>query len=176
VVYYVNHGKYCDKVSAIVLLGPADSFGSHRLHNGKDNTGVRASVENNLRIAESLVKEGCGDAFLSRNAYGSHRGIMPKSAESFLNFLGKESKLVEGLPFVQGKLESYAKIRVPILAVIGDKEEYTGLTIDSALELMRRENKLTETVKFKGCDHDFQGKEHELTDVVLEFITRINAK
>ncbi len=169
VVYYMNHGKHADKITFIVLLAPSDSYGSHRVLDGKINP-RSVHVEKLLKESGGLIEHGHGDTFLPRDAYGSHDGIMPKSAESFVNFLGPESKLLDALPFATGKLSAYAKINVPILVVIGDGEEYTAIPIKNALELMRRENKNTETHQIKNCDHDFQEKEIILADIVLKFI------
>ena len=170
VAYYMSHGKYADKVVALVLLAPADSYGSHRILEGKDNTKIRENIESLLKESEDLIREGKGDVFLPRDTYGSHSGIMPKTPSSLVNFLGPKSKLLDALPLATGKLEAYRKINVPILVVIGDQEEYTALTTKDALVLMKKENELTEAVELKGCDHDFQGCEDELTKAVLNFI------
>ena len=168
-VYYMSNGKYVDKVTSVVLLAPSDSYGSHRMLNGERNPRF-AHVEKLLKESENLIAQDRGDTFLPRDAYGSHDGIMPKSAESFADFLGSQSKLLGALPFATGKLSEYAKINVPILVVIGDQEEYTAISIKDALELMEKENKNTEVHQIKNCDHDFQEKEKELTDIVLSFI------
>lgn len=169
VVYYMNNGKYADRVSVVVLLAPADSFGSHRLHEGKINPrGIE--VEELLKESERLIKAGRGEEFLPRNAYGSHEGIMPKSAESFVNFLGPKSKLLNALPFVTKRLEAYSNIKVPVLVVIGDQSEYTGLTIEDTLDLMRKENKNTVAIQLKDCDHDFRGKAEELAKIIVDFL------
>ena len=142
IVYYMNNGKYADKINSIVLLGPADSFGSHRMLDGRPNPRAH-EVESLLKTSEDLVRDGNGAEFLSRNAYGSHDGIMPKSAESFTNFLGSTSKLLDALPFAQRKLNEYSKIKIPILVVIGDKSEYTAIPIQEALDLMKQEEGLS---------------------------------
>lgn len=169
VVYYMGHGKYKDNINAIVLLAPSDSYGSHRTLDGEVNHRI-THIEQLIKESEGLVKQGLGETFLPRDSYGSHEGIMPKSACSFLNFLGSKSELLKALPFNTEKLETYSKITVPILVVIGDGEEYTAIPIIEALELMRRENKNTRTAQFQNCDHDFQGKETELAELVSGFI------
>lgn len=171
VVYYATNGKYADKVNAIILFAPADSYGSHRVHEGRPNPRAQ-EIETLLEKSQKLIAEGKGNEFLPRHAYGSHEGIMPKSAESFVNFLGPDSKVLNALPLATEKLETFSKIKVPILAVIGDQNEYTALTTTNALELMRRENPLTETIQIRDCDHDFQGKEEELAEIVLKFLKR----
>lgn len=169
VVYYLSNGSHIEKVSGVVLLAPADSFGSHRMHEGMSNPRSQ-EVETLLKQSRELFDSGSADRFLTRYAYGSHEGIMPKSAESFFNFLGPDSKLQEALPFSSGKLESYSKIQVPILVVIGNQFEYTGVKTDVALRLMQKENKKTQIVKLTNCDHDFTGCEEVLANSVLNFI------
>lgn len=169
VVYYMGHGKYADRVISVILLAPSDSYGSHHMLEGKINLRL-AQVEKLLKESENLIEQGRSDTFLPRDAYGSHNGIMPKSAESFVDFLGPKTKLLDALPFATGRLSSYAKIQVPILVVIGDEKEYTAIPIKNALELMREENKNTEIHQIKNCDHDFQEKEEELASIVLKFI------
>lgn len=154
VVYYMNNGKYRKRISAIILLAPADSF---------------AEQHNFLKKAEKLIKLGKSRSFLDRDSYS---GIMPKSAKSLVNFLGKGSKVQQALPFHSGKLLDYRKIKIPILAVIGDKHEYTVLPIPEALKLMRKENKNTETHQLKNCNHDFEGKEEELTEIIKNFLKK----
>lgn len=172
VVYYMAYGKYKDKVTKILLLAPADSFGSHRMHEGKDNTKIRENVEKLLLESKQLVSSGKEDVFLTRYAYGSHTGIMPKSAESFLNFLGEDSKLKQALPLATKKLENYSKIKIPIFVAISDGDEYTGIPTKEALELMNRENSLTETHMIANTNHDFEGKEKELSRLVRKFLDK----
>ncbi len=169
VVYYMGHGDFAHKVSRVVLLAPADSYGSHRMHEGAVNP-RKNEIGDLLNQAIELDDKHQGDDFLSRNAYGSHDGIMPKSANSFINFLGEHSKLGDGLPFVSGKLQAFSKIDVPILVAIGDQSEFTGIKTTDALKLMRDENKRAVTHQLKNCDHDFDGKEDQLAEILLDFI------
>lgn len=169
VVYYMGHGQLANKVSKIVLLAPADSYGSHRLHEGHTNT-RKEEIENLLATAKALAEASRGEEFLPRYTYGSHSGILPKTANSMLNFLGEKSEIVHALPFSSGKLEAFSKITIPILAAIGDLSEFTGTTTDDALELMKSENPRTVTHKFQNCNHDFEGSEKELAEIVLKFI------
>lgn len=173
-VYYMGYGKHPEKVSAVILFAPADSLGSHYLQDGEPNTETAERVERMLKMAEDLVKEGKKDEFLPRDAYGSHAGITPKSVESFLNFLGSDSKLIYGLPFHKRKLETYAKIQVPIFVVIGNQKEFTAIPIKEALKLMEDENSNTETALIENANHDFEGKEDEVVEKVSDFLTRVD--
>ncbi len=161
VVYYISKGRYKNKIKALILLAPSDSSG-YLYKNDK-------SVKNNLEKERQLIKNNKSN-FLSNHYIYS--GIIPKSAESFENFLNPNSELSKALPFSKRKLENYSKIKIPILAVIGDKKEYTVIPIKQALNLLKKENTLTETHQLKNCNHDFEGKEKELTKIVKEFLIK----
>ena len=162
--------KYKNKVNGIILLAPADSYASHRQLNGKPNNRLGA-INKLISKSKQLISNNLGDVFLPRNAYGPrHGGIMPKSAESYINFLGDKSEVLKALPFATKKLDNYSKIKIPIFVAIGDGDEYTSLKTDEALDLLKTENKLTETHKLKNCNHDFEGKETELSSLINKFI------
>lgn len=164
VVYYMNKGKFIDKVKSVILLGPADSFGYHH-----------RELKNQLSVLEKeakhLVREGKGSQFLTA-VWNSHAGVMPQNAESYLNLFSDDSELSKALPLrKREKLEYYRNIKVPILAVIGDQYEYTVIPIREALELLKEENPNAEVFQFNNCDHDFTGKEVDLTNTVVKFLS-----
>ncbi len=163
VTYYMSYGKYADNVSALVLLAPATSPGSEPL--------LVKNYEAKLKEARNLVDEGKGDVFLDRSAYG---GIMPKSAESYIDFSDLNPEFDDALPFHKKRLPSFGKIKIPILAVIGDQEEYTVIPIAEALDLIRKENGNAKAVQIANCDHDFQGKEEKLSEILIQFINENN--
>lgn len=171
IVYYMSEGMYRDKVKGMVLLAPADSVGYHIYSDD-----YKPSVEDKKRFdallaeAQDLIVQGRGDEFLGRYVYG---GISPKSAESFVNFSYLNPEFGKALPFHTRKLEAYSKISIPILALIGDQAEYTAIPPEEALELMKQENPRTEIHQFRACNHDFEGKEDELTELVVQFIKGI---
>jgi len=97
---------------------------------------------------------------------------MPKSAKSLMNFLGENTEILKALPFHTRRLEIYSKISVPILVIIGDEHEYTVIPIKEALDLMKKENYNTEAYQLENCNHDFEDKEEELTNIVFSFIQK----
>lgn len=163
VVYYLNKGKHKDNVNAVILLAPSDSFGWEEEY---------AKGKKLLQEAKSLVNQGKGHTFLT-SEWLSYSGVMPKSASSYLDFMQENSELSKALPFHTHTLPFYRNIKIPILIIIGDQKEYTLLPIKDALELMRKENSLTEAHQFKDCNHDFDGKEEELADIVATFAEKI---
>jgi pimeloyl-ACP methyl ester carboxylesterase len=163
ITYYMIRGKHAGKISALVLLAPATSPGSEPL--------LVQDYEKKLEHARTLVQEGKGKVFLDRNAYG---GIMPKSAESYVDFSDLNPEFDDALPFHKKHLPSFAKIKIPILAVIGDQEEYTVIPITEALDLIRKENSNGKTVQISNCDHDFQKNEEKLSEVLIRFLSENN--
>lgn len=165
VVYYMNKGKYRNKVIGVILLGFSDSFG----HQVKYLSGKRDKL---MPEAKKLVNEKKGYKLLTSD-WLSHSGVMPKAAESYVNFFSKGSELSKAFPLRQGKdLKFYQMIKVPILGVIGDQEEYTIIPTRKAIELLKKENKLAEIYQIKNCDHIFEGHEKELAKKVDSFIKR----
>lgn len=174
VVYYMAKGRYKDRVSAIVLLAPADSP-RWRLTDDTyvvPGTGEKGKARLDLQIleAEKMIAEGRGDSLMDRTVFA---GLMPKTPKSLLNFLGEHTEIIKSLPFHSAKLEMYSRISVPIFVAIGDQHEYTGIPIKDALELMKNENPGTQAHQLTNCDHDFEGREDELAGLVLKFIKTI---
>jgi pimeloyl-ACP methyl ester carboxylesterase len=164
VVYYMNKGKYREKIVKIILLGPADSWGYNYELLGKDK------MKKLLDESANLVKSGKNEQFLS-NIWLCHGGVLPKGADSFINFFQENSELSRALPLRKGKdLEFYQQIKVPILVAIGDEHEYMGISIEEGLKALRNENKLSKCYKLKNCNHDFEDKEEELTKLIVDFI------
>ncbi len=109
-----------DDIESIVLLGFADSFGTT-----KDYLGRR--FDKAMNEAKSLKKRGKGEEFVTTD-WLSHGGMLPTSAGTFVDLFAERSSLSKALPLRTERLEKYSRIEVPILAVIGDQEEYTAST------------------------------------------------
>lgn len=166
VVYYMEKGAYKHKIKGVILLAPADSYGTEEMFQKENKLDL-------MKEALELKKQGRQEIFLT-STWKSHAGVLQKSAGSFINFFGKDSELSTALPLRNGKkLAFYSRIQVPILVVIGDQHEYTVIPIENALDLMKKENKLTQIVQIKNCSHDFEGHERELAKKVSTFLKEI---
>jgi len=165
IVYYLAKGKYRNKIKAVILLGFSDSFGTH-------NQNLRKSKFALMREAKKLVRAKKGNFFLTSN-WLSHAGVLPQNAQSYLNFFKDNSELSKALPLRNGRgLALYRKIKVPILGVIGDEEEYTIIPIKQAIDLLKSENKLSQVFQIKNCNHSFEGREKELSKIIKRFILK----
>ncbi len=178
VVYYMNKGKYRKKIAALILLGFADSYGIQQAY--LQNFGLHDQL---FQEAQSLVNQGKGHQFLTSH-WNAHAGILQKSAQSFLNHFSPNSELSKTLPLRDNStLKFYRTINIPILALISDKEtakkinndasEWTVIPVKDACALLKKENKNTECSIIKNTDHDFLGKENELTKKIISFLQRI---
>lgn len=165
VIYYLNKGKYVKKIKGVILLAPADSYGY--------TTKVCLSKKELhllLEEAKNSVKVGDAELFLKKK-WLCHGNTLPKGAKSFINFFKGGSELSKALPLRNGGgLEMYKKIKVPILTIIGNQEEYTVIPIKEALIILKKENSLSKVVQIKDCNHDFEGKEKEVSREIINFL------
>jgi pimeloyl-ACP methyl ester carboxylesterase len=167
VVYYMNKGKYRDCVRAIILLGFSDSFGSQMRflkENSLDNSDL-------LNEAKLLVKRGKPNQFLT-STWLSHAGVLPQSAASYINFFSPNSELSKTLPLRNNNsLVYFHDIKVPILAIISDRDIWTIITPSQAAELLKKENPKTLTHLIKNTNHSFKNKEKEAFNITYNFLS-----
>jgi pimeloyl-ACP methyl ester carboxylesterase len=163
IVFYMNKGKFTEKVVAVILLGVSDSFGNQARI-------AKTFPVDPMEEARRLVAEGKGEQFLT-SVWRPHGGGVPQSAASYINFFSPGSELSKALPLRQGKdLLYYRKIKVPILSVVGEYDPFTCLPMPQALQLLEKENRQTRAKIIPGADHDFSGKEKELLEIVKAFV------
>lgn len=157
IVHYMSQRDHKD-ITTVILLGFADSFGTT-----KDYLGSRFNTV--MQEAKSLQSKGKEEEFLTTD-WLSHGGILPTSAGTFINLFSENSTLSKALPLRSNKLTNYSKIKVPILSVIGDQEEYTASSLTHAIDLMKKENTNSTVRQINNCDHDFSGKSSELCRII----------
>jgi pimeloyl-ACP methyl ester carboxylesterase len=165
VVYYMNHGQYIDKISALVLMGFCDSVGTQK--NFEKTISVDLMAE-----AKEKVANGKGYELLT----GQRRancGELPISAASYLNYFSEGSELSKTTPFRNNStLPMVNEINVPILATIGDNEEYTIIPIKDAILLLEKENPLTEVHQIIESGHCYDGYQKQLIQIVKDFLLK----
>lgn len=166
IVYYMNKGKYTDKVKGVILLGFSDNVGTQI----KYEKSIGASY---LDEAVDLYEKGKGETLL-KDIFGLC-GEMPISAQTYLHGFTEDCENAVALPLRKGKdLVFFRNIHVPILGVISDNQEgeYTIIPISEAVELLKGENNLAEVYIISGTDHGFAEKENELVEKITEFLKR----
>lgn len=163
VTYYMEKGKYKDKVVGVILLGFADSFGCQMkfLETQKINPMVNAL---------EFIKNGKGNELIT-SIHLCHAGVLPKTANSYVNCFSKDSELSKALPLRKGKdLSYYQNIKVPILGVISDTDEWNKMLGVDTVTLLKNENPNARIETISNTDHSFTSKKKELVDVVENFI------
>lgn len=162
VVYYMNKGSFRETVKAVILLGFADSYGCQE----KILKTIRLDL---MKEAKQLVEDGKGHQFLT-SYWLSHAGVLPMSANSYLNFFSEGSELSKALPLRNGKeLLMLRQIKVPILGIIGDKDQWLVLPLEEEVDLIKKENPNAHVIVITDCTHSFEGKQQEVIIAVNTF-------
>ena len=165
VVYYMEKGKYKDRVVGVILLGFSDSYGCQMKF-------LQTQSINPMDEALELIKTKKGYQLIN-SIWNCHAGVLPQNAESYINFFSEDSELSKALPLRKGKdLTYYQKIQVPILGVICETDEWLLLPINELISLMKNENPKAQIETISQTDHSFVGKQKELVDIVEQFINK----
>jgi len=163
VVYYMEKGKHKDLINGVILLGFADSFGCQMKFLETQNV-------NPMVNALELIKEGRGGELIT-SIHLCHAGVLPKTANSYINCFSDDSELSKALPLRKGKdLLFYQNINVPILGVISDTDEWNIMLGVDTVSLLKNENSKARIETISNTDHSFSGKQKELVDIVEDFI------
>jgi len=163
VVYYLNKGKNKDKINAVVLMGFCDTIGTQESFEKKVNI-------NFMEEALKKVASGKGYELLT-----SHRraqaGELPISAQTYINYFSKDSELSRVTPFrLNSSLPMINSIKIPVLATIGDHEEYTIIPIVDAIKLLKKENSLVEVHQVIGSNHMYDKYQQDLISLISNFL------
>lgn len=165
VTYYMEKGKHKDKVVAVILLGFADSFGCQMKF-------LKTQKVDPMINALELIKDDRGHELIT-SIHLCHAGVLPKTANSYINCFSNGSELSKALPLRQGKdLTYYQNIKVPILGVISDTDEWNEMLGVDTVSLLKNENSNARIETISDTDHSFSGKQKELVDIVEDFISR----
>lgn len=157
VTYYCSKKKD-RRVRGVILLAPADDY------NLAKGIRIKGGFASAVRIAKGMVKRGRGDE-------PTPEWISSYTAKRFLSYA--DTRNVEARLFnYNSHMEEFGKVRQPILAIFGSKDE--SMT-KPAREHMRILESRTGSDDFewnvlKGADHNFKGKEKELAGVTLRWV------
>ncbi len=154
-VYY-QAKKQNPFVKALVLLGPGDDYTLARKRMGKD-------FEKAVKLAKKLAKSKKGDTL--NPLFGEF------SAKRFLSYA--DLKNPEGKIFnYGGKFEDFSKIKQPIIAIFGSKDETAVEKTKTALEKLRKSSKsrMLITAEIEGAAHNFNEYEKETCEAIKGFL------
>lgn len=168
VIYYMNKGRFKDKVSALVIMGFCDSVGTQKEFEKTISVDLMAE-------AQEKIKRNRGYELLTGHRR-AQAGELPISAQTYINYFSKGSVLSTVTPFRNNSaLPMIRSIHVPILATIGDHEEYTIIPVSDAMKLLKSENPSVESHQIVGSGHVYEGYQTELINIVKTFIgTHLN--
>jgi pimeloyl-ACP methyl ester carboxylesterase len=155
---YYQAKKQNKKVKALLLLAPGDDYNIDKKEKGKN-------FAKSVRYAKKLVKNGKENEILPPH-------ISKYSAKRYLSFANKTQ--IEGqLLNYSGELKLFSKIKIPILAVFGENDEYLTESAQDSFAKLREKTKseFLETVIIPKTNHGFKGKEKQLAKIILDFVT-----
>ncbi|MDG6933265.1 MAG: alpha/beta hydrolase [Nitrososphaerota archaeon] len=149
-------------VKGLILLAPADDYNLH-----KKDLGDR--FEPTAALARAMVALGKGG-----HAMPEWTGVSNMSAARFTSVANKEMAEASLFNYESDKLELYSKIRCPVLAVFGRREQYKTKRVSKYIEKLRNDRNdgyLWFTGKVvSGADHGFTGKAPALSKIIGKWL------
>ncbi len=157
--YYMSktHDK---RVNGIILLAPVDDYNSTR-----NELGNRFNEA--VKIAKAMVEHGKGER-------QTPEWISYYTARRFLSYAEKSNTEAKIFNY-ESKMEEFASVRCPILAVFGSKEEHAPKNVNQMLSTLEKRTKSRsfKKVLMKGTGHQFIGKRKALAKTMLEWASKI---
>ncbi len=160
VVYYLSKAPGPAVVRA-VLTGPVSDVPAQIALAGK-------KYKRLVSLAKKMVFAKKSDALMPRDTPG-----WPISAQRFLSLSVPGS--VEDVFQYHMAAPSYRaikKIRIPVLAVLGEKDEYATIPPEDMLESYRKANRRIEAAVIGGALHSFNGQEEALARLIGSWLPR----
>lgn len=179
-IYLQGHSTGCQKsvyyairnndraVKGIILLAPADdrNIWKSNLY-GFWGRGKRKGFAEAIRFARSKTKAAA--PFWMDTRYGEELRYTARRFLSFADIRNVEARIFD---YESPKLREFARVRVPVLAVFGTRDQYL---VKSAKECMRELGRDTGSPLFMGIlikntNHGFANKEKELAELVSDWV------
>lgn len=161
-IYFMS--KYKGRhIKLLVLLSPVDDY-NFDLKVHKEQL-----FKKNVRIAKRIAARGEKNALMP--AYSMPEGQKFIGAKRFLSTANPKNPESMLLNFSLDKLKYLSKVKVPTLAVFGNKDQFMVLPVELALEKMARDAGCSlSTAIIKGADHGFHGKTKLLAELVVRWV------
>lgn len=139
VISFIRNHDIPSVVGAL-LLAPSDSPGCQERwekESGKDYMGE----------AVRMARRGRGGELMSDRLV--HAGLLPMTADSYIDFFEEDSELRKSMPFREGNLPN---ITVPCLALVPNDDVWNISSAAKYAKLLRDAGAVVEICE---CDHDF---------------------
>ena len=148
-------------MKGLILLSPVDDYNA-----AKADLGSRFSEA--IKIASAMVEHGKGDRL-------TPSWISYYTAKRFLSYV--ETKNTEAKIFnYDSKMLEFGKVRVPVLAIFGSKEQHATKPVKTMLSILEKRSKSRSFKKMviKGADHQFNGKHIEVAKKAISWVERLD--
>lgn len=161
VAYYQAKTKN-PRVQGLILISPSDMIA---LAEAEKNRGEW------LETARRMIKEGRGDELMPGILWDYYL----ISANTYLDFSLRDDAVDVFNLYDRDKPSVLKDIKVPILAIYGEKDDASVLPVKESLEIISK--KVTNSPKFdtaiiKGAPHSFFGHEEELAEIIAKWLER----
>lgn len=163
--YYLSQFNH-KLVRGVVFISPGDNI----LIGKKE---LKDKFELFLKKAMKMVNSGRGNELILKPEID-----FPISYRRFISLYDKESKEnVFSFNNPKAKFKVLSKIKKPILVVLGNKDKYLfsrkpELIIKILKQKAKKANKFDSLI-IKGANHNFQGKEKELSTSIANWIRKL---
>jgi pimeloyl-ACP methyl ester carboxylesterase len=157
-VYYLSRDPD-PVVSMAVLTGPVSDVPGQARLGGRRYRGLVA-------LARRMAARKKGGSLMPQSA-----PLWPMTARRFLS-LSVAGSHEDVFQYHMGKpaYRELKRVKVPLLAVLGGKDEYATMPPEDILASYRRANPLLEGAIIKGAFHSFSGKEGPLAGTVCGWL------
>lgn len=159
VVYYLAQTNDL-RIRKLVLASPPDMVS---LFDQEDNHSEL------LEQAKKLAGEGKGDEILSYMIWDWYY----LSSNTYLDFAKRDNAIDVFNTYDKEKSSVLSKIKVPILAFFGSKDDAAILPLEEALEIIKSKAKNCpqfDTEIIENASHVYFGKEKEVSDLIIKWV------
>ncbi len=159
-VTYYQYRKNGRKISGLVLLAPADDYNDERRQLG--NKFVRV-----VKMCKAMVRNGKGN----ETAKGIPEGFSARRFLSVADLKNVEARLFN----YDGNLREFSKVKIPVLAVFGSREQYRLKPVKKYMQILERKtgSRMFDYAIINGARHSFEKHEDETVSAVSAFVMKI---
>lgn len=156
--YYLSMKKD-PSVKGLILISPCDDYNIYKRDLGKKFNEVVKFARKNLRKnPKLLISMKYPKIWLSVSRF-----------LSLCNLKFVESRLFN---YDLKKLNEFSKIKIPILAIFGTKEQYTVKPVKEYLEILKKNTNSTDfkSALVKNANHGFVNRENQLARIIVKWL------
>jgi pimeloyl-ACP methyl ester carboxylesterase len=159
-VIYYQYKRADRSVIGLLLLAPADDYNGQKRDLGK-------KFAEAVRVSKALVRKRRGSETDNRIPDGF-------SAKRFLS-VGDPRSAEARIFNYDGRLSEFSKIKEPICAVFGSREEHAVKPVKTYMKILgeKTHSKMFVPVIIKGAKHSFENHNAALAKVACDFASKV---